>query len=92
MEEAITRQVNEIMKRMTCRKGFKCAASGFENLCRAKDIGLKRHLQCLELFPSLCEYSLALENKYFCACPLRVYLTKKIELHPEQEKLNQVSR
>ncbi len=92
MDEAITRQVNEIMKRMTCRKGFKCAASGFENLCRAKDIGLKRHLQCLELMPSLCEYSLELDKKFFCACPLRIYLTKKLHIQsPEKKASTQVT-
>lgn len=92
MEEAITIQVNEIIKRMTCQKGFRCAESGFKNLCKAKDIGLKRHLQCLELSPSLCEYSLALEKKYFCACPLRVYLTKKLQDHPPKNELKQMTR
>lgn len=91
MQDEITAHVNEIMKRMTCQKGFQCAESGFSKLCRAQDIGLKRHLLCLDLSPSLCEYSIALEKKYFCACPLRVYLTKKLQNHPQKE-LQQVTR
>ena len=79
MEKQIVQQVDEIRKRMKCSKGFQCAESGFEKLCKAKDIGYKRHLLCLEVDSALCDFSLFLGKKYYCACPLRVYLTKNLQ-------------
>jgi len=78
MQSVILQQIAEIRKRMECRKGFQCAESGFEELCRAKDIGLKRHLLCLEKAASSCDFALLIDRKYYCACPLRVYLTKNL--------------
>lgn len=78
MKKEILQQINEIKKRMQCSKGFKCAESGYEELCQAKDIGLKRHLLCQEYSPSLCDFSLLFDRKYYCACPLRVYLAKRL--------------
>ena len=85
MEKVILQQIDEIRKRMKCKKGFNCAESGFEKLCRAKDIGLKRHLLCLEHAPSLCDFALLFEKKYYCACPLRVYLTKILKEQKESK-------
>ena len=79
MEKQILQQVDEIRKRMKCSKGFHCAESGFEKLCQAKDIGLKRHLLCLENASASCDFSLLMDRKYYCACPLRVYLTKNLK-------------
>ena len=79
MEKQILQQVDEIRKRMKCIKGFHCAESGFEKLCKAIDIGLKRHLLCLENASAACDFSLLLDRKYYCACPLRVYLTKNLQ-------------
>ena len=79
MEKQILQQVDEIRKRMKSSKGFHCAESGFENLCKARDIGLKRHLLCLENASASCDFSLFLDRKYYCACPLRVYLTKNLQ-------------
>jgi len=86
MKKEILQQVNEIKKRMQCRKGFVCAESGFEKLCRAKDVGLKRHLLCLENAPSQCDFALHFDNKYYCGCPLRVYLGKSLK----KQKVSQV--
>lgn len=86
MAEMILQEINEIKKRMQCSKGFLCAKSGFSNLCRAKDVGLDHHLLCLEYAPSLCDFALLSDRKYFCTCPLRVFLTKNLH----QKKLNKV--
>jgi hypothetical protein len=79
MKRATLQQIDEIRKRMKCSKGFQCAESGFEKLCKAKDVGLKRHLLCQENASAACDFSLLLEKKYYCACPLRVYLTKNLQ-------------
>ena len=65
---------------MKCSKGFLCAESGFKKLCKAKDVGLKRHLLCLERGVVSCELSLFVEKKYYCTCPLRVYLARNLQM------------
>lgn len=79
MQKEILQEIAEIQKRMLCSKGFKCAESGYEKLCKAKDIGLKRHFLCQEYAPSLCDFFLLFDRKYYCACPLRVYLAKSLQ-------------
>ena len=79
MENPLFVQIEEIRKRMKCSKGFLCAESGLKKLCRAKDVGLKRHLLCLENAPASCDFSLFLDRKYYCACPLRVYIIKNLQ-------------
>ena len=78
MKKEIMLQIHEIKKRMKCNKGFQCAQSGFRKLCRAKDVGLRRHLLCQENGSAACDFSLLVEQQYFCACPLRVYLIKNL--------------
>ena len=80
MEKAILQHIDEIRKRMKCSKGFKCAESGFIKLCKARDIGLKRHLLCLEHESEVCDFSLLLDEIFYCACPLRVYLTRNLQI------------
>ena len=89
MKQAIQQQIDEIRERMKCSKEFQCAESGFKKLCRAKDVGLKLHLLCLEEKSSLCDFALQLEEKYYCGCPLRVYLTKSLK-KDEMKKANVV--
>jgi len=62
MEKAILQHIDEIRKRMKCRKGFQCAESVFKKLCKAKDVGLKRHLLCLEDGSTSCDFSLFVEK------------------------------
>jgi hypothetical protein len=80
MEKAVLQQVSEIRKRMKCCKAFQCAESGFKRLCQAKDVGLRRHLLCLEIGAASCDFSLFVEKKYYCACPLRVYLIRNLQI------------
>ena len=69
----------EIIGEMTCPKNFLCAESGFENLCKAKDMGLEHYLECLEAEVSSCKFAVAFGYGHFCRCPLRVYLAKNLE-------------
>ncbi|MFH1572217.1 MAG: helix-turn-helix transcriptional regulator [Gemmatimonadota bacterium] len=63
---------------MSCPKGFECAHSGFENLCRARDIGLERHLECLEGDSTDCVFAITFGGSHLCECPLRNYLFRKL--------------
>jgi hypothetical protein len=69
-------KVEEIKAGMNCTKGFKCAESGFDQVCKAKDIGLKSYVDCLEEHAHGCTYALPFGDGYYCRCPLRVYLAK----------------
>lgn len=64
---------------MSCPKDFACYASGFENLCRAKDIGLETYLGCLDENPQACKFSLFFGYSCYGESPLRVYLLKKLK-------------
>ncbi len=78
MKAEYAEKIEEIIGHMKCPKNFKCAESGFKNLCKARDFGLERHLECLEADPQECRFSLSHGRIYFCQCPLRVYLSKKL--------------
>ena len=78
MKEEVRKKIEVIMGDMQCPKNFKCAESGFEDLCKAKDVGLDSYLKCLESNPSNCNFALSYGYKHFCQCPLRVFLAKKL--------------
>ena len=75
----IHEDMENIMTGMECAKGFKCYASGFNNLCHAKDIGIELFVECLERRTNECKFSLLFGQSHLCQCPLRVYLSKKLK-------------
>jgi hypothetical protein len=79
MKEEFRKKINEIMAGMHCPKDFKCAATGLNQLCKARDVGLDNYLECLEENRQGCPFALSFGNGYFCQCPLRVYLAKKLK-------------
>jgi len=75
------KQVEEIIGHMECPKDFRCYKSGYENLCKARDIGIESFLECLEEDPEGCTFSFAFFGySYFCQCPLRVYIAKELKM------------
>ena len=86
MKAEVSKKIEKIMAGMKCPKDFRCAESGFERLCKAEDIELDNHLLCLEDNPFQCNFSVVVETKHFCTCPLRVYLSKKLKNSPEGMK------
>ena len=79
MDEIIKKQIENIIGQMKCPKDFNCANSGFEELCKATDIGLDEYLVCLEENPSSCIFSQPYGKSYYCMCPLRVFIAKNIK-------------
>ena len=78
MKEADKRQIAEIMSQMQCPKDFECYKSGFEDLCKARDIGMEQFLVCLAENPRECKFSLPFGEGFYCNCPLRVYIAKNL--------------
>ncbi|MFC2028202.1 hypothetical protein ACFLU3_05895 [Chloroflexota bacterium] len=73
-------KIKDIIERMHCPKNFTCVSSEFSNLCKAKDIGMKKFLVCLDEVPQECSFALDLDkSRYFCRCPLRVYVAKNVD-------------
>ncbi len=79
MKEEHRKKIKEIMGEMQCPKNFNCAESGFEVICKAKDLGLESYLKCLEPNPKDYKFALPYGYNHFCQCPLRVYLAKKLK-------------
>ena len=79
MKSSRNKELKEIIGGMKCPKDFKCYRSGFKNLCKAKDIGIESHLECLEDDPYECNFSISFGYSFVCRCPLRVYIAKEIE-------------
>lgn len=84
MDNNIKEEIEEIIGQMQCSKDFICAKDGFEHLCKAKDFGLEKYLDCLDESPMECTFALSFANGYLCQCPLRVYISKKLRSEQEQ--------
>jgi len=78
MDEEIRQKIEEIVGQMKCPKDFECTKNGFERICKARDFGLDKYLECLEDNPQQCKFTLSFGYTYFCLCPLRVFIEKKI--------------
>lgn len=73
-------ELEEIIGEIKCPKDFKCYKSGLKALCQAKDIGVDSLLECLEEDPEGCKFSFAFYGySYFCQCPVRVYVSKRLQ-------------
>ncbi len=72
-------ELRQILNGLKCSKDFLCYTSGLEKLCRATDIGLEKSLVCLESNPQDCKFSVRYGGSFFCQCPLRVYIAKKLQ-------------
>ena len=78
-DDELEKGIAEIIGGLQCPKDFKCYRSGFENLCKAKDLGLDSFLECLDESPRHCPFAFSFGRVFFCKCPLRVYISKKVE-------------
>ena len=79
MDEELRKQIEEIAEGMDCTKEFECCEGNFTNVCRAKDIGIDSFLECLEENPQECEFSIPFGNAFFCKCPVRIAIARKLK-------------
>lgn len=75
----IQEDIEEIIDGLKCPKDVRCYTSEFRNLCRAKDIGLKSFVACMEKASLECKFSILFGGLTFCQCPLRVYIVKNLK-------------
>jgi hypothetical protein len=79
VEQDHEKKLKELIGDLVCPKDFKCCTEGLENLCKARDVGLETVVECLEEDPYVCPFSMSLGGMYYCKCPVRVYITKKLK-------------
>jgi hypothetical protein len=79
MDEKEKKEIEAILGGLTCQKDFRCYKSGFENLCKAQDVGIQSFLRCVEEDREECQFLVTLGSAYFCQCPLRKYIVKKLK-------------
>jgi hypothetical protein len=78
MDQDIKKKIKEIIGDIKCPREFCCLKTGFDKTCKTKDVGLKDFLECLEEDGPLCQFSVSYGSNYYCSCPLRVYICKKL--------------
>jgi hypothetical protein len=76
MDVDVKNQIDKIKGKVECSREFCCLKTGFDKSCKAKDVGVKGYLECLEEDASLCPFSVSYGSAYFCSCPLRVHICK----------------
>ncbi|PTN36891.1 hypothetical protein [Desulfonatronum sp. SC1] len=79
MNEQDRETINRIMTEIECPKEFRCKRHDFEDLCEARDFGLDGYIKCRDDTPLDCPFALSFGHDYFCRCPLRVFLSKKLK-------------
>lgn len=78
-EKDIQKEIEEIIDGLKCPRDFICYKSGFKKLCKVEDIGLESFLICLNGIAGECKFSVHFSNLYFCQCPLRMYICRKLK-------------
>ncbi len=78
MEDDFKNGIEKIIGQIECPKDFSCYKQGFENLCKAQDVGLASHLVCREEHPPECHFSWDVGSAFYCTCPVRVHIARKL--------------
>jgi hypothetical protein len=80
LPDDVQKEIKGIIDGLKCSKDFACFRSGFETVCKAKDIGLETFLACMTKDPMECKFSLLFGGISFCECPLRIYICRKLKI------------
>jgi hypothetical protein len=80
MREKDRLMIKKFLGEVQCPKEFTCVASGLGRLCEAEDIGLPNALKCLQDNAGDCPFSAPCRGRFYCSCPLRVYLRKHLKI------------
>ncbi len=78
MEQLTREQVKNLLGDLVCNKGLRCVENGFDELCKAKDIGDKSFLVCLEEDGECSLTTFPGEDQHrWCRCPVRFFIKKE---------------
>lgn len=75
-------EIKKIMAESQCPVDFACYKSKFENVCKAKDMGIEGFAYCLEEPDEArrCRFSLSFGYRYLCKCRLRIYAARHLDV------------
>ena len=74
-------KMQEITTQFPCQSKYKCYNSSLTDLSRVKKYGAEDLVQCLEKdLPKKCGHSFSFGYKYFCKCPLRLYIVNEFNM------------
>jgi len=73
------REIERIMDSMKCPKDFVCYKSGFKNLCKVKNVGEGKIIECSPENQGPCMYRFTFTGKIFCKCPLRHHIARNLK-------------
>jgi hypothetical protein len=79
MDQEYEKELEEIVNGMKCPRDFKCYKSGFDALCKARYFGLDSFLLCEEEDSTACKFTFRLGRTFYCQCPLRKYIAKRLK-------------
>ena len=79
MKRDYKKEFEKIIYGMECPKDFLCYKSEFKSLCKAKEFEVYESLMCLDGEEARkCLFAVHYAYKYFCQCPLRVFISRKL--------------
>ena len=78
MGQELKKEIQEIMDGMHCSRNFACCSSNLKPRCEVKDAGLDSYVEITGNHHGECDHLEFREGKYFCKCPLCVYITRKM--------------
>ena len=82
MQRDARKELEKIMSEIECTKGFVCFQSELKSLCRAKKFQPYDSLMCLDDEQAQgCSFAVHYAYKYFCKCPIRIYISAHLEKH-----------
>lgn len=79
--ELTSKQQGELEKLQSdseCQKLITLGCSDFRNLPKVRKIGGDSLLECLDENPVRCSQALLYGSTYFCRCPVRAYIYRKL--------------
>ena len=79
MEEVLKRKIKKIISENRCPNDLECYKSGFARVSKVRYKRPELYLECLEKDSQKCKLSLHRGNRFFCQCPIRVYIFKVLK-------------
>jgi len=79
LTQDITSEIEQLIGTFECPKDLICYKSNFEELCEVVIFGDGAMIECVDKNASNCQLSAPFGEGFFCNCPIRAYIAKKLE-------------
>ncbi|MCK4499417.1 hypothetical protein KAU11_02905 [Candidatus Babeliales bacterium] len=72
-------EVEQLISTFKCPSDYSCYKLKFEELCEAVIFGDGEMIECVDKNASTCHFSSPFGDGYFCNCPLRAFVARKLK-------------